>query len=228
KCDSTAPAFSLQRSWPKSMRAHLAERLLAAVMGWRAEDIGQERPFLQEMASFKYDNYQQYSPGMRFVESLALWLDQFRTREERAIAYEFFKRQLVYLSDREIVHFGATAFPDLVRPFLIGKAAQVLGCSDSLVARIAASREYRLILRQSLIRSLHGMLSQPATVRYCCPHQLMGNKGGRHVRTLEASRQSCQRLSDALCHCRFRLPTRTSAWLAPELVWVAKDHSGTR
>jgi len=93
------------------MRAHLAERLLAAVMGWRAEDIGQERPFLQEMASFKYDNYQQYSPGMRFVESLALWLDQFRTREERAIAYEFFKRQLVYLSDREIVHFGATRFP---------------------------------------------------------------------------------------------------------------------
>src|SRR5215813_5082339 len=50
------------------------------------------------------------------------------------------------------------------------------------------------------------------------PHQLMGNKGGRHVRTLGASRQSCQRLSYALCHCRFRLPTRTSAWLAPELV----------
>jgi len=48
------------------------------------EDIGQERPFLQDMASFKCDNYQQYSPGMRFVESLALWLDQFRTREERA------------------------------------------------------------------------------------------------------------------------------------------------
>src|SRR5215471_5402586 len=52
----------------------------------------------------------------------------------------------------------------------------------------------------------------------CCPHQLMGNKGGGHVRTLEASHQSCQRLSYALCHCRFRLPTRTSAWLAPELV----------
>src|SRR5262249_48500187 len=195
------------------MRAHLAERLLAAVMGWRAEDIGQECPFLQDMASFKYDNYQQYSPGMRFVESLALWLDQFRTREERA------SRMSSLNVNSSTCRCGRSAtFPDFVRPFLIGKAAQVLACSDSLVARIAASREYQLILRQSLIRSLHGILSQPATVRYCCPHQLRGNKGGRHVRTLEASRQSCQRLSYALCHCRFRLPTRTSAWLAPELV----------
>src|SRR5215468_1238091 len=71
-------------------------------------------------------------------------------------------------------------------------------------------------LAEKQIRSLHSILSQPATVRYCCPHQLMGNKRGRHVRTLGASRQSCQRLSYALCHCRFRLPTRASAWLAPE------------
>lgn len=93
------------------MRAHLAERLLAAVMGWRAEDIGQERPVLQEMASFKYDNYQQYSPGMRFVESLALWLDQFRTREERAIAYEFFKRQLVDCRTGRSSTSGPRRFP---------------------------------------------------------------------------------------------------------------------
>ena len=71
------------------MRDLLAERLLANVMGWTQEDVARERPDLQAMAAYKYDEYQQFSTGMRFVESLALWLNQFKTNQERAVAYEF-------------------------------------------------------------------------------------------------------------------------------------------
>ena len=56
------------------VRDLLAEQLLAKVMGWTQEDVARERPDLQAMASYNYDEYQQFSPGMRFVESLALWL----------------------------------------------------------------------------------------------------------------------------------------------------------
>jgi hypothetical protein len=56
------------------MRDALAERLLGSVMEWSNEDIARQRPILQALASLKYDEYQQFSPGMRFVESLALWL----------------------------------------------------------------------------------------------------------------------------------------------------------
>jgi hypothetical protein len=56
------------------MRASLAERLLATVMEWSPEDIARERPLLDVLARLKYDEYQQFSPGMRFIESLAYWL----------------------------------------------------------------------------------------------------------------------------------------------------------
>ncbi len=49
------------------MRDILAERLLAQVMNWSIEDIAEERPDLQALAAFKYDEYQQFSPGMRLV-----------------------------------------------------------------------------------------------------------------------------------------------------------------
>jgi hypothetical protein len=84
------------------MRDVLAERLLARVMNWKPEDVARERPDLQEMATYKYDEYQQFSPGMRFVESLALWLNQFKSFEERGTAYEFVKKRLVFLSSAEV------------------------------------------------------------------------------------------------------------------------------
>lgn len=60
------------------MKAALAERLLAEVMERSPEDVASERPVLQVLADRKYDAYQQFSPGMRLVESLALWLGQFK------------------------------------------------------------------------------------------------------------------------------------------------------
>ena len=71
------------------MKDALAERLLAEAMEWSQEDVARERPILQAMAEYKYDEYQQFFPGMRFVESLALWISQFRSTEEKEIAYEF-------------------------------------------------------------------------------------------------------------------------------------------
>ena len=65
------------------MKDALAENLLAHVLGWNAEDMARERPLLQAMASYKYDDYQQFSPGMRFIESLARWLASFTTADER-------------------------------------------------------------------------------------------------------------------------------------------------
>ena len=37
------------------MKDALAERLLAAVMNWKEEDVARERPDLQAMAAYKYD-----------------------------------------------------------------------------------------------------------------------------------------------------------------------------
>lgn len=136
------------------MREALAERLLATVMNWTPEDVANERPLLQAMAALKYDEYQQFAPGIRFVESLALWLRQFKTDEERRTAYDFVKSRLVFFSAAEIAHLVTIAYPDHIRPLLISRAAQTTGVPERLVGRIANSREYRILRRQCLFLGL--------------------------------------------------------------------------
>lgn len=136
------------------MRDILAERLLAEVMKWTPEDVARERPYLQALAAFKYDEYQQFSPGMRFVESLALWLRQFETDTEREIAYNFVRNRLVFISYAEIAHLISITYPDFIQPFLIQETAARLGMTEFLITKIAKSNEFKVLLRQSLFLGL--------------------------------------------------------------------------
>lgn len=135
------------------MKDALAEKLLAQVLGWSAEDIARERPLLQAMATFKYDEYEQYSPGMRFVESLARWLNQFETAD-RAIAYRFMKERLVFCSTQEMNHFVETAYPDHIRPILLEKVAAEQSLNRHRVGQVVASSAFRLRQRQCLFLGL--------------------------------------------------------------------------
>src|SRR3954454_16110087 len=102
------------------MKEALAKRLLAEVLGWSPEEMSEELPLLQAMAAYKYDDYQQFAPGMRFIESLALWLSQLDSAHRRC-AYRLAKEQLVFCSAAEMNHFVSMAYPDLIRPHLLRK-----------------------------------------------------------------------------------------------------------
>lgn len=136
------------------MREALAERLLATVMNWTPEDVANERPLLQAMAELKYNEYQQFAPGIRFVESLALWLRQFKTDAERRIAYDFVKSRLVFFSAAEIAHLVTIAYPDHIRPLLIGRTARTINVPERFVLRVANSKEYKILRRQCLFLGL--------------------------------------------------------------------------
>lgn len=136
------------------MKAELAERLLAKVMNWDPEDVAEERPKLQALASFKYDDYQQFSPGMRFVESLALWLNQFDPEEERKQAYEFVCSYLIFVSDYEMEHLVSIAYPDYIRPYLIDQVGTNLNIAETFPKKILKSIQYKVSLRQSLFLGL--------------------------------------------------------------------------
>jgi len=136
------------------MREALAERLLAQVMEWTPADVASERPLLHAMAAFKYDEYQQFAPGMRFVESLALWLNQFKTKSERDAAYDFVKKRLVFFSNAEMAHFVSVAYPDHIRPLLIQNAARMLKMPDRYVVKITQSPQFHIIRRRCLFLGL--------------------------------------------------------------------------
>ena len=136
------------------MRDLLAERLLAKVMKWNREAVTRERPILEALATFKYDEYQQFVPGMRFIESLALWLGQFELDEERNIAYAFIRSRLIFISRNELNHLITVVYPDFIRPLLIKKTATSTGLSKTRIMKIADSNELKLLLRQSLFLGL--------------------------------------------------------------------------
>ena len=136
------------------MNDELAERLLATIMQWGISDDARERPILQSLAMFKYDDYQPYSPGMRFVESLALWLKQFDTIDERRTAYLFIKNRLLFISPKEMLHLVSITYPDYVRPFLVKKAGGRVGTSQWKVKKITESTDFRILHRQSLFLGL--------------------------------------------------------------------------
>lgn len=136
------------------MNWKLAQRLLANVMQWAPEDDVKERPILQSLAAFKYDDYDYFSPGMRFIESLALWLKQFETIQERRLAYEFVKKRMVYISSQEMFHLVTIAYPDFIRPYLIKQIAPNLRVKEWKIKKIVESSEFKIAQKKSLFLAL--------------------------------------------------------------------------
>lgn len=136
------------------MKDELAEALLSKVMGWSDEEKANERAFLQDFARYKYDEYQQFAPGRRFIESLALWLRQFKTQAQRRTAYAFVRHRLIFISNAEMRRLVELAFPTIIRPRLIDRAARAAKLSPLRPKAVVASREYRALIRRCLVLGL--------------------------------------------------------------------------
>ena len=136
------------------MKVLLAEKLLVEIMKWTLDEVSIERPLLQAMANLKYDEYQQFSPGIRFIESLAQWLEQFETKEERKAAYEFIKKHLIFISSSQIAHLVNLSFSMYIKPILIEKTGTSLNVNKHLVKKITDSEEYKNACRKSLFIGL--------------------------------------------------------------------------
>jgi hypothetical protein len=132
------------------LKKELAEALLAKIMGWTDQEKARERARLESFASYKYDEYQQFSPGRRFIESLALWLAQFHEGSERRTAYAFVCDRLIFFSAAEVNHLVELTFPTVVRPRLIAAASERSGVLVDRIKAAVATPEYRTLHRRTL------------------------------------------------------------------------------
>jgi hypothetical protein len=135
------------------MQDALAQRILAAVMGWKEDRLLAEQDVLQTLAQYKYDSYEQFEPGVKFVESLAVWLCQF-DQADRETAYKFVRGHLVFISTTEMGHLVRSVYPDQIRPIVRRAAAEVLKCSPFALRRIESSSAFKTMLRRSLFLGL--------------------------------------------------------------------------
>lgn len=105
---------------------------------------------LQALAAVKYDAYEGYRPGVKFIESLAVWLEGFEPAE-REDALAFVRTRLVYVSAPELERLIATIYPDLLRRELIRVAAPAVGLPEWRVRSITASAEFTALQRRVLV-----------------------------------------------------------------------------
>lgn len=104
------------------MNQGLALNILGQIMEWDDDRAREEFDWLRLMARLKYDGYRDFQAGMRFIESLATWLQQF-DRAERETAYGFIRRNLVYVGPSEMQRLVEQFYPRIVRDRLISTTA---------------------------------------------------------------------------------------------------------
>src|ERR1700681_2396796 len=125
------------------MRDLNAKQLLAKVMGWQGESsVVDNVPKLQLLADFKYDQYQRFAPGKRFIESLALWLNQFAP-PDRQTALDFVLEELVFFSEQEMAHLVQTAYADHIVHERIRLISEEKDIPPHCVARLVRHDRFR-------------------------------------------------------------------------------------
>jgi hypothetical protein len=129
--------------------------ILAATLEFSAEEARTEFQWLKMMAAVKYDDYRDFLPGMRFLENLAAWLQQFDTLAERREAYALLRRRLIYVSPSEMQRLVELFYPCVIERRLIEMTAVRRGIPKYMVRVDKDARaEFLRLRRRTLILGL--------------------------------------------------------------------------
>ncbi len=133
------------------MKSELAEELLGKLMGWDRAVFAERVRRLEALATYKWDEYANFSPGMKFFESLATWLDQFKEPADRASALEFVLERLIFISEAEMTHLIELVYSDHIEPVLCARVAREAGISALRVAELVCHPEFAAQRRRLLV-----------------------------------------------------------------------------
>ena len=104
------------------MNQDLGLKILGKIMKWTDDRAREEFAWLKLMARLKYDGYRDFQAGMRFIESLATWLQQFKPHE-RQTAYAIVRGSLVYIGPGEMQRLVEQFYPRTVSERLVRTVA---------------------------------------------------------------------------------------------------------
>lgn len=136
------------------MNQDLALRILGEIMSWTDDRARQEFQWLRLIARLKYDGYRDFQAGMRFIESLVTWLQQFRP-EERETAYGFIRQALVYVGPNEMQRLVEQFYPRVVRERLLRMVSEERGLPTyRVLSDSAAQKAADRLRRQTLFMGL--------------------------------------------------------------------------
>ncbi|MBD5214336.1 MAG: hypothetical protein HDS75_05895 [Bacteroidales bacterium] len=135
------------------MNSNLANQLLASIMNWDAKTLASERAALEFMGSMKYDAYDRYMPGMRFMSSLVQWLNDIE-EGDRDEAYKFIKDKLVFISSTQMNYLVDLLYDSIIRPILLNMATVETGMPSYKCSNRVVRRRFEIEKRSALIVGL--------------------------------------------------------------------------
>lgn len=135
------------------MKESLVEQLLSRIMDWEDNKIVEELPKIQFMAEMKYDHYDQFMPGTRFLGSLSKWLSNFY-KEDRNVMFDFVKNKLIFISSSQMTYLITLLYKKCVSSALALKTAQKMEIPSYRINEIKKSETYKREKRLSLFIGL--------------------------------------------------------------------------
>lgn len=135
------------------MNSNLANQLLASIMKWDAQTLASERAALEFMGSMKYDAYDRYMPGMRFMSSLVQWLNDIE-EEDRDEAYKFIKEKLVFISSTQMNYLVDLLYDSKIRPILLDMATTETGMPSYKRSNNVVHNRFEIEKRSALVVGL--------------------------------------------------------------------------
>lgn len=135
------------------MNSNLANQLLASIMKWDAKTLVTERAVLEFMGSMKYDAYDRYMPGMRFMSSLVQWLDNI-DEADRETAFRFVKERLVFISSTQMNYLVDLLYDSKIRRSLLKTATESAGLPSYMFANTSVQEQFEIAKRSSLVIGL--------------------------------------------------------------------------
>ena len=135
------------------MNSNLANQLLASIMKWDAPTLAFERAALEFMGNMKYDAYDRYMPGMRFMSSLVQWLNDIE-EGDRDKAYKFIKEKLVFISSTQMNYLVDLLYDSKIRTILLNMATAKTGMPSYKRSSKQVCDRFEIEKRSSLVIGL--------------------------------------------------------------------------
>lgn len=136
------------------MKTTLANKLLRALLDFSDDDESELLPPLLTMAELKWDSYEGFRAGQRFMESLARWLQGFDDQPTRRRWLEFILERLIFISAAEVDHLISVTYPDFIRPAVLERAAANSGIELHRKAQLMNSPAFKIEQRRILVCAL--------------------------------------------------------------------------
>ena len=141
------------------MRFELAKQYLTQLMGWDDIEARNELQEVDLMSDIKYNSYDQYMPGIKFIGNFYLWLSQFDNLDDRKRMYGFVKKYIIYINSNQISHLIDLLYNTKIIPLIREKVVADYTANAEKVnkfnyRRLDNSPEFKLHKRKTLFIGL--------------------------------------------------------------------------